>query len=305
MRLEESVSTSAFAVEIQERLQRMRAQPYSGEPWPEGCYGSAASWLVFVGPSPGGGTTSASPRERLMSGGTPFWNADFSDPVEKWSKGFRTSMRPLVETIVGLPFDRGAAKVFSVLNFHWQQNPKAALVPEEGMRSGAAATRAVLECLRPRVVVSMEEKTDCLLRDLLVKAKYSLSEPAKCSALVSINTKGRAHRQLRGYLITGDGALANTIVVRSPQHPAWIHNAEYALRCARAIKSFVLQVHAGETCVSIEGEGLIQPIERTKTANSAVSPLSGITFGRQTAIANTESPWQSKTRRTCPLTVLR
>ncbi|MFL6263435.1 MAG: hypothetical protein ACJ76Y_27400 [Thermoanaerobaculia bacterium] len=98
----------------------------------------------------------------------------------------------------------------------------------------------------------MEMKADCLLREVLIEVNYNLSEPEKCSALVSINDKGRAHRQMRGYLITGDGVLAGAIVVKSPQHPAWIHNTEYALRCARAIKSFGLQVHAGETCVSID-----------------------------------------------------
>jgi hypothetical protein len=202
--------------------------------------------------SPGGGTRNAPSRERLDHAGIPLWNVDFTDPIETWSRGFQKSMRPLIETIVGLPFDQGAARVFSVLNFHWQQNPSAAFVPEEGMRSGAAATLAVLESLRPRVMVSMEKKADCLLREVLIRANYNLSEPEKCSALVSINAKGRAHRYLRGYLIRGKGALAGSIVVKSPQHPARIYNAEYALRCARAIKSFVLQVHAGETSISIE-----------------------------------------------------
>jgi hypothetical protein len=223
----------------------MRNEAHPRPVWPEGCYGSAAGWLVFVGPSPGGGSKIAPARERVVSGGRPLWNLDFTDPMMNWSNGFRASIRPFVETMVGMSREKGAWKVFTVVNFHWQQNPDAAFVPEDGMRTGAAAVLAVLAGIRPRVVVTMERRADQMLRQTLCEAKYNLVEPVECSALVAINDKGRAHRRMSGYRVDGEGALAGCIIVRSPQHPARIYNSQYASRCARAIRSFVSQVHEG------------------------------------------------------------
>ena len=246
------LQSDAFAGEISSRLARMRNETYRGETWPEGCYGSAAAWVVFVGPSPGGGSKSSPDRGRVASGGTPLWDSDFLGPIERWSNGFRASMKPLVETIVGLPFEKGSAKVYAFVNFHWQQNPDASLVPMQGMTSGAHDAIAVLSAIQPRLIVPMEKRSDRLLRESLLGVGYSTEGPRQCTAHVDINGRGRAHRQMAGYVVSGGGLLANCIVVRSPQHPARIFDSKYAFRCGRAIRSFASQLASGHTCVTID-----------------------------------------------------
>ena len=241
----------SLSEESDKRLERMRTEGNPKYVWPEGCYGSAVGWLVFVGPSPGGGKRATPSRARVMDSGVPLWDTPFLGPFSEWSAGFRASLKPLVETIVGLPLADGGSKLYTFVNFHWQQNPDATSVPPDGMQSGAAAVLSVLVQIRPRVIVAMEKQSYDLLVRTLKDAGYAISSP-DVSALIDINDKGRAHRFMQGCRIHGEGPLSQVLVIRSPQHPARMYNRPYADRCARAIRSFTDQLLAGKSKVVVQ-----------------------------------------------------
>ena len=237
--------------ESAKRLERMRIEGDPKYVWPEGCYGSALGWLVFVGPSPGGGERVTPNRGRVMDSGAPLWDTPFLEPFSGWSAGFRASLKPLVETIVGLSLAAGGSKLYTFVNFHWQQNPDAASVPADRMQSGASSVLKVLVQIRPRVIVAMEQKSYNLLIRTLKDAGYTISCP-DVSAFIEINEKGRAHRSMQGCRIEGEGPLSQVLVVRSPQHPARMYNVPYAYRCARAIRTFIDQLLAGKSKVIVQ-----------------------------------------------------
>ncbi len=237
--------------ESAKRLERMRIEGNPKYVWPEGCYGSAVGWLVFVGPSPGGGERVGPSRARVMDSGAPLWDTPFLEPFSEWSAGFRASLKPLVETIVGRSLAAGGSKLYTFVNFHWQQNPDATSVPSDGMQSGASAVLTVLVQIRPRVIVAMEKKSYDLLIRTLKDAGYTISCP-DASVFIEINDRGCAHRFMQGFRIDGEGPLSKVLVVRSPQHPARMYNVPYAYRCARAIRSFTDQLLAGRSNVIVQ-----------------------------------------------------
>ena len=241
-----------FAREIQQRLCLMQGRQAPSIVWPEGCYGSAGSWIVFVGPSPGGGSRNATPRDRVTDAETPLWNTDFLEPVSRWSNGFRASMQPLLECATGLPLLDGAAKLYAFVNFHWQQNPDAQNVREEGMRAGADDVVNVLSSIHPRLIVPMEMRTHNLLHEALTQCGYRTREPLEQDVAIQISAKGRFHRRMCTYSVDGSGPLSGSLVVKAPQHPARMFNRDYAFRCGAAIRSCAEQLFNRVDCISID-----------------------------------------------------
>src|SRR6266568_945785 len=242
-----------FAREIQERLCIMQSSEAPSGVWPEGCYGSAGSWVVFVGPSPGGRSRNATLRGRIAGAGTPLWNTDYCDPVCRWSNGFRISMRPMLECATGLTFEDGAAKLYAFVNFHWQSNPEARNVPDEETRKGADEVVRVLSLIKPRLIVPMENRSHELLHKTLTDTDigYHTRKPLQQDVAIQINAKGWFHRRMCAYSIDGSGPLAGSIVVKAPQHPARIYNRDYASRCGIAIRLCAEQLFKRADRISI------------------------------------------------------
>jgi hypothetical protein len=240
--------TDKFGAEIQKRLARMRSESPVESRWPAGCTGSLCSWLMFVGPSPGGGNRDSPTTPRGCSADV-FWNQDCLDPIQNWSRGFKNSMRHLIEIITGISVVDGAARVYGVLNFDWIQNPDASCVPQERINQGEDAVISILEQTRPRIIVPMERRTFDQLQRALVKRRYRIRYPELTRVNIKANAKAK-HKDLSAFAVV-DGKLEGSVVIRSPQHPARIFNEEYAKRCARAIRSALEQLADGKTVVEL------------------------------------------------------
>jgi hypothetical protein len=123
--------------------------------WPEGCYGSAASALVFVGPSPGGTPpTERVAENRSLRGGLALWNEPFSEPYDTaspncWRRKYVYSIPTFVATILDLPLEDGTDKLYAFANFDWVQSPLEYAVSEERARTGAADVLRVLNSCQP------------------------------------------------------------------------------------------------------------------------------------------------------------
>jgi hypothetical protein len=188
------------------------------------------SWLLFVGPSPGG---------RAESGAVK--------PFDQWSPGFRASLRVFVETIVGLRIEEGAGRLYGFANFDWAPNPDGADVPAERMTAGVPDVLRVLDQAIPKVVVTLEERSHRLLETAL-STRYELLRTPVGEVFIRIGEgEQRAHRSISAFQLAGIGPLSGSIIVKSPQHPARIFNPDYASRCARALRSVVEQIARGAT----------------------------------------------------------
>ena len=111
--------------------------------WPEGCYGAINAPLLFVGPSPGG-RGNGTYRPRLKMDLYAYWNFDFIEPFQEWSNGFKISLKPIVETLLGLSLTNGGYKLFAFANFDWIQNPEASKVPENRMNEGTSEIKILI-----------------------------------------------------------------------------------------------------------------------------------------------------------------
>src|SRR5437870_3578817 len=124
--------------------------------WPEACRGAAKAWLVFIGPSPGK-ARGARFKKRWKRGHweVPLHNHVWREPVDEWSPGFKVSMLPLVEHLVGRPF-RDSGRLFAVANFDYFPSADARKVKSEWMEEGVPAVLEVLRLTNPRLIVPMD-----------------------------------------------------------------------------------------------------------------------------------------------------
>ena len=242
----------AFKAEIAERLRRMRTTPAPRKSWPEGCYGSALSWLLFVGPSPGGKPGKKhDPRRRKRTGGLCLWNQDFDTPYSSkpgaWGGKYRVNMPVLVETIIGLPLAKGSSKLYGFANFDWVPSPQEGRVSSKRLLQGEADVLKVLKLTRPRIIAPTTTLAHERLLQCLGRAGYRFFRPVEQSVRIRIDPAGVSfHTQLDVMKLKGRGVLAGSVVVRLPQHPARMLYRQHGHRCARAIRQALVQVY-GET----------------------------------------------------------
>ena len=92
---------------IQQRLWEMsKPSDPSDSLWPENCAGSRRALVIFVGPSPGG-KKDEKRRDIVLKKITPLWNKSYDEPLT-WNRGFKTSFKPIVEAIIGKPYEKYA-----------------------------------------------------------------------------------------------------------------------------------------------------------------------------------------------------
>ena len=143
--------------EVASRLRRMRDAPPTRKKWPEGCYGSALSWLLFVGPSPGGAAPVGQDRlRRKRYGGLCLWDEAFDTPYARrsgaWGGKYRENIPALVQTIIGLPLTRGSDKLYGFANFDWVPSPQEGRVSRKRLRHGEDDVLKILRLTRPRII---------------------------------------------------------------------------------------------------------------------------------------------------------
>jgi hypothetical protein len=223
--------------EIIERLRQQREERNPNIAFPEGCYGAANAPLVFVGPSPGGGTTETEYFERGKSNGSAYWNYEFLEPFEKWSNGFRISLKPIIENLLQISLEKGASKLFAFVNFDWIRNPDSSKVPGDRINEGKTGVSWTLHKIVPNIIVALDENAYKNLVDLLKEEGYTLSKLNRQRVEVRTASPNRYHRRIDAHVINGDKILNGSVLLRSLQHPARIYNEDYALRVAQSLKA--------------------------------------------------------------------
>lgn len=226
--------SSWLTLDALERLHEVERRPRPPGDWSYGCTGAARAWLVFVGPSPGGQSERRwTPRGRAA----PHHDCVFWEPVNHWSRGFKRSLKPLIETIVGLPFTQ-SGKLYAFANFDYVSRPDARLVPLRHMKQGIPAVMEVLTKTRPRLVTALEHKSADMLCQALVDRGASLEPVAVSNPRLPVSRKSsRRYRPLEILRVVDKTLpeLDKSFVVRLPQHPARIFSSESATRIGKKI----------------------------------------------------------------------
>lgn len=220
---------------FKDRLFQQAHEPRPSVIFPEGCYGAANAPLVFVGPSPGGGDTDTEYSERLEDSGGAYWNYDFIEPFEEWSNGFRNSLKPIIESLLNLSISDGAAKLFAFINFDWIQNPDSSKVPLSRIEEGKAVVLSLLQQVRPKIIVALDNKAYMNLIQLLSES-YTMSGIEHQSVKVRTASANSFHHQVQAHKISGEKALDGAVLIKSLQHPARIFNQDYAQRVAKSLR---------------------------------------------------------------------
>lgn len=247
-----------FESEIRARLQRMEEHAPLRKTWPEGCYGSALSWLLFVGPSPGGKPQgNHNLRQRNHTGGHSLWNTEFDTPYARrpdaWGGKYRENIPVLVETIIGLPLDQGSAKLYGFANFDWVPSPQEGRVPGKRLRQGEVDVVKVLKLTRPRIIAPTTALTHIRLLKCLRREGYTFFTPAEQAVRIRIDPHGAAfHAHLDALKLKGRGVLSGSVVVRLPQHPARMLYRQHGHRCARAVRKALVQLYSETNRLVIE-----------------------------------------------------
>ena len=227
--------------EINARLRMMRKQADPGRRWDQQCEGSAAALVVFVGPSPGTNPSDPAvraPRRRNCC--RALWNQSFADPLG-WSPGFRISFAPLVEALFETNWSR-ANKLIARANLDWYGNPEASKVPEQRMLDGAPSVLRLIEDCEPQLVLPMERRAFWVLQTAMVKAGWKTApcDVDRFSVRISRKSK-RRHREIFCFRATSpDGR--QLAVIKLPQHPAKMLEADYGTRCGAAVRTASIQI---------------------------------------------------------------
>lgn len=139
----------------------------------------------------------------------------------------------------------GADLLFAFANFDWIACPREEDVPANSMKGGEPDVLRVLEGAGPRVIVSMSRACHARLQKSLEGSGYTLHPSLAVPVQIPISDRGRRyHWVIDAAVLGGNGPLAQSVLVRSPQHPARMFRAEYAIRCASAMRHAVEQAYA-------------------------------------------------------------
>lgn len=231
------------------RLREMRDETAPALLWDEKCQGSARALALFVGPSPGGpgpGDTKASDRHSRKENDQPaLWNKSFDEPRLQWGGGFRTSFAPLVEAVFALPYAK-AGKLVGVGNLDWMGDPNSADVQEAFMREGAPSVLRMIEACSPELVLPMDKKAFRILKEVMEKARFIIAdcEVKEFRVRISDAAKVRLHSEI--YCFRAASKERELVVVKLPQHPARMFQADYATRCGKAVRLAAQQIAAGQ-----------------------------------------------------------
>lgn len=190
-------------------------------------------------------------------GGQCLWNAAFDQPYanrpDAWGGKYRENIPALVETITGLPLDRGSAKLYGFANFDWVPSPQERRVSNRRLRQGETDVLKVMKLTRPRIIAPTTTLTYSRLLRCLRREGYTFFTPSEQAVRIRIDPRGNSfHRHLDALKLRGRGVLSGTVVVRLPQHPARMLYRQHGYRCARAIRQTLVQMYAESERLVIE-----------------------------------------------------
>ncbi len=221
--------------------QRLSDMQTSGAPvrtWPEGCYGSAAGLLVFVGPSPGGSEPNPSLPPRPRSTGLALWNQSFTEPYDSspghWGGRYTKAIPILVEALVGLRLHEGSDKLYAFANFDSLHCPQEQHVSPTRMKAGEDGVVHVLSECRARIIAPLTKGAYTRLHASLEAHRYKM-RAFTYEVMIPI-CDGRYHRRLDTLLVEGTGVLAGSVIIRCPQHPNRMLNEAHMSACAKEMR---------------------------------------------------------------------
>lgn len=242
---------------ISERLEVMSSE-FVPSAWPEGCYGSAKAVLLLIGPSPGGSPPEGRniPWQRNPQKERPLWNQAFTEPLDSnhpdfWGKEYAQNIPLLIEHILGHPVTDGLAKLYAFANFDWIPCGNDTNVPMERMRQGMPDVWRVIESTCPFIIASLSKKSHPLVLELLKEHGIGLAEPREQNVCIRWNRR-KSHRSLDVFRLCGEPFPKGALYVRLPQHPKWMMNMEYAIRCAKATRDAIEQCYNGAEVLNLD-----------------------------------------------------
>lgn len=213
--------------DAQERLREIESSTPPAHAWRSGCYGAALAWIVLVGPSPGGREEDPTSRRGWAH---TLHNQLFLDPLT-WK--MRNSIKPLLGSVTGLPFDK-SGKLYAIANFDFRQQPKASKVPEVAMRRGVSRVIHLLVTAKPRVICAMDRRSWGQLIEALERKRLRIATENLDVDIPIPRAENKHHRRLEiAYL--KDWPESDSYLVRLPQHPSHIYIPEYARRMGKTI----------------------------------------------------------------------
>jgi hypothetical protein len=226
---------------ITRRLEDMvRQSDPSFSLWPENCAGSRNALVIFVGPSPGGKKEDKR-REIKLNHTKPLWNVPYDDPL-KWSRGFRISFKPIVETLIGKSYE-DAAKLIARVNMDWMGNPESQDVSYRYMWEGCSHILPVIYECNPELIIPMDVKSFGVLQIALYNDGYEIIPPRIGKIKVKIsdrNSKTRYHDSIMAFIAKKE--KGSFLVIKLLQHPARIYDSEYAKRVGLSIRDAAKQI---------------------------------------------------------------
>ena len=177
---------------VQNRLQQMKKSSAPNyDLWPEKCGGSRNALVIFIGPSPGG-KKEINRRQRKLNHVEPLWDIPYVEPIE-WSRGFKLSFKTIVETIIGKDYET-SAKLISLLNMDWMQNPESSDVSYRYMWEGCNHIIPIINQCVPSLLIPMDTKTFGVLQIALYNNEYDICPVASGKIKIRISDQGKKPR---------------------------------------------------------------------------------------------------------------
>jgi hypothetical protein len=104
----------------------------------------------------------------------------------------------------------------------------------------------VADC-SPELILPMEMRAFGILKEAMVGTGFDIAEceVKEFSVLISRTGKPRRNRYLSCFRATSPNGRP-LVVMKLPQHPVWLLEADYGSRCGQAIRSAAQQLAAGQ-----------------------------------------------------------
>jgi hypothetical protein len=140
-----------------------------------------------------------------------------------------------------------AGRLVGRANMDWMGDPESKDVPRQRMVEGAQSVLKMIEDCSPDLVLPMDAKTFGVLKAVLEARRFGITNCRVNNFIIRIShsQKQRFHRHLYAFHAKSP-AGPSFLVIKLPQHPARIFQADYATRCGEAIREAASQIEAGQ-----------------------------------------------------------
>jgi len=151
----------------------------------------------------------------------------------------------LVEAIFGAPYDYAtASKLIVKANLDWLCDPHAGNVPEQFMREGAPSVLRMIEDCSPDLILPMEKISFRVLKAVMQEAGFTVTDCPVNKFYVRLNSKNAAQNLWCFRAESPQGK--SFVVIKLPQSPARMYQADLAARCGQAVRKAAQQIAAGQ-----------------------------------------------------------